>query len=102
MERGALRPVDVPGPIDAGVEQAADRLVTLGMSRMQIDEIKRTRVVPSAIRITAPAPGFVVARNLTAGGKIASGEELFRLPISGASGSSRTSWGVTRSMSGQG
>jgi Cu(I)/Ag(I) efflux system membrane fusion protein len=79
MERGALRPVDVPGPIDAGVEQAADRLVTLGMSRMQIDEIKRTRVVPSAIRITAPAPGFVVARNLTAGEKIASGEELFRI-----------------------
>jgi Cu(I)/Ag(I) efflux system membrane fusion protein len=79
MERGALRPVDVPGPIDAGVEQAADRLVTLGMSRTQIDEIKRTRAVPSAIRITAPAAGFVVARNLTAGEKITSGEELFRI-----------------------
>jgi multidrug efflux pump subunit AcrA (membrane-fusion protein) len=79
MERGALRPVDVPGPVDAGVEQAADRLMTLGMSRMQIDEIRRTRMVPTAIRITAPSAGFVVARNLTAGEKIASGEELFRI-----------------------
>jgi Cu(I)/Ag(I) efflux system membrane fusion protein len=79
MERGALRPADVPGPIDAGLEQARDRLLTLGMSRVQIDEIRRTRVVPSAIRITAPAAGFVIARNLTAGEKIASGEELFRI-----------------------
>jgi len=79
MERGALRPVDVPGPLDAGVEQAADRLMTLGMSRMQIDEIKRTRAVPTSIRITSPSAGFVVARNLTAGEKIASGEELFRI-----------------------
>jgi Cu(I)/Ag(I) efflux system membrane fusion protein len=78
-ERGELRPADVPGPIDAGVEQAVDRLLTLGMSRAQIDEIKRTHVVPSAIRITAPAAGFVIARNLTAGEKIASGEELFRI-----------------------
>jgi multidrug efflux pump subunit AcrA (membrane-fusion protein) len=79
MERGALRPVDVPGPVDAGVEQAVDRLMTLGMSRMQIAEIRRTRMVPTAIRITAPSAGFVVARNLTAGEKIASGEELFRI-----------------------
>jgi len=79
VERGARRPADVPGPIDAGVEQAADRLLTLGMSRAQVDEIKRTRVVPSAIRIIAPAAGFVIARNLTAGGKIAIGEELFRI-----------------------
>jgi len=78
-ERGARRPADVPGPIDAGVEQAADRLMTLGMSRGQVDEIKRTRVVPSAIRIAAPAAGFVIARNLTAGEKIAIGEELFRI-----------------------
>jgi RND family efflux transporter MFP subunit len=79
VERSARRPADVPGPIDAGVEQAADRLSTLGMSRAQIDEIKRTHAVPSAIRITAPAEGFVVARHLTAGEKIASGEELFRI-----------------------
>jgi Cu(I)/Ag(I) efflux system membrane fusion protein len=79
MGQGALRPSDVPGPIDAAVEQAVDRLLTLGMSRAQIDDIKRTRVVPSAIRITAPAAGFVVARNLTGGEKIASGEPLFRI-----------------------
>src|SRR5262245_58586186 len=79
LERSIQRPADVAGQPDAGVEQATDRLRTLGMSRAQIDEIRRTRMVPSAIRITAPAAGFVVARNLTAGEKITSGEELFRL-----------------------
>jgi len=79
LERSIQRPADVAGQPDAGVEQATDRLRTLGMSRAQIDEIRRTRMVPSAIRITAPAAGFVVARNLTAGEKIASGEELYRL-----------------------
>jgi Cu(I)/Ag(I) efflux system membrane fusion protein len=78
-EQRTLRPSDVPGPPDAGLEQATDRLLTLGMSKTQIEEIKRTRVVPSAIRLTAPAAGFVIARNLTASGKIAIGDELFRI-----------------------
>ena len=73
------RPADIHGRPDAGVEQATDRLRALGMSRVQIDEIKKTRKVPSAIQITAPTAGFVVARNLTAGERIVSGEELFRL-----------------------
>jgi len=79
MERGTQRPADVPGQPDAGVEQATDRLRTLGMSRTQIDEIRKTRIVPSAIRLVAPSAGFVIARNLTAGEQIVSGEELFRL-----------------------
>ena len=79
MERGTQRPADVPGQPDFGVEQASDRLRALGMPQTQIDEIRNTRTVPSSIRITAPAAGFVVARNLTAGEKIVSGEELFRL-----------------------
>jgi hypothetical protein len=57
--------VDVPRPIDAGVEQAADRLLTWGC-RGRNWKIKRTRVVPSSIRSRAAA-GFVIAGNLTAG-----------------------------------
>jgi Cu(I)/Ag(I) efflux system membrane fusion protein len=78
-ENGTRRPADTPGPPDAGLEHAAERLLALGMSRMQIEEIKRTRVVPSTIKIAAPASGFVLARNLTAGEKISSGQELFQI-----------------------
>ena len=77
-DEGTLRPADVPGPIGGGIDQAADRLRTLGMSREQIDEIARTRIIPSKIRITAPAAGFVIARTLAAG-RVATGEELFRI-----------------------
>jgi Cu(I)/Ag(I) efflux system membrane fusion protein len=61
------------------VQQATDRLLTLGMSRVQVEEIGRTRSVPPNLRITAPADGFVLARNLSAGEKIEKGTELFRI-----------------------
>ena len=77
-DEGTLRPADVPGPIGGGVDQAADRLRTLGMSAEQVAEIARTRVVPSKIRLTAPAAGFVLARTLAAG-RVATGDELFRI-----------------------
>jgi Cu(I)/Ag(I) efflux system membrane fusion protein len=79
LEQGTLRPADVPGTLAEGLEQAVNRLLMLGLSRSQIDEIRRTRAIPSSIRIVAPAAGFVVARNLTDGAKIANGEELFRI-----------------------
>jgi RND family efflux transporter MFP subunit len=83
VENGVLRPATAPGPAAtvaaANLESAADRLLTLGMSRPQIDEIKRTHAIPTTIKIAAPAAGFVIARNLTAGEKITSGEELFRI-----------------------
>jgi len=78
-ERGTPRPSDVPGFVDAGLQQATDRLLGFGMSPAQIADIKRTRVVQSAIRITSPASGFAIARSVTAGEKIASGQELFRV-----------------------
>ena len=83
VENGVLRPATAPGPVDtvaaANLESAADQLLTLGMSRPQIDEIRKTHVIPTTIKIAAPAAGFVIARNLTAGEKITSGEELFRI-----------------------
>jgi len=79
VANGTLRPADTPNPPDSGLEYAAERLLAIGMSRTQIEEIRRTRVVPPAIRIVAPAAGFVIARTLTAGEKIASGQELFQI-----------------------
>ena len=68
--------IDVAG---AGVQQALDRLLTLGMSLTQIEEIKRTRLLPPTMLITAPADGYVVARNASVGQRVASGDELYRI-----------------------
>jgi membrane fusion protein, copper/silver efflux system len=81
LERAA-KEVDGRGSIDiaaAGVQQNADRLLTLGMSSVQLDEIARTRQVPHAFTITAPAGGFVLARNITRGQKFGRGDELYRI-----------------------
>ena len=63
----------------AGVQQAVDRLLTLGMSSVQVEEIGRTRQVPANLRITSPAEGFVVARTISTGQKFDRGDELYRL-----------------------
>ena len=68
--------LDIAG---AGVQQALDRLLTLGMSVAQTEDIKRTRLLPPHMMITAPAAGFVVARNASVGQRIASGDELYRI-----------------------
>ena len=61
------------------LQQTADRLLTFGMSSVQLEEISRTRQVPSAIKLTAPAAGFVVARHASIGQKLAKGDELYRI-----------------------
>jgi len=73
---------DGPAAIDlagAGLQQTTDRLLTLGMSSEQIEEIGRTRQVPSTIRITAPDDGFVLARPVSIGQKFDRGNELYRI-----------------------
>ena len=73
---------DGPAQIDlvtAGVRQAVDRLLTLGMSSLQIDDISRTRQVPPTIKITTPTTGFVLARTVSAGQKFEKGDELYRI-----------------------
>jgi membrane fusion protein, copper/silver efflux system len=63
----------------AGVRQAIDRLLTLGMSSVQIEEIARTRQVPPNIMVNAPEEGFVLARNVSIGQKFERGDELYRI-----------------------
>lgn len=62
-------------PVDVLVE----RLRTMGVSRRQLDEVARTKVIPQAIRIDAPAAGFVLARSVTTGQTIDRGHELYRI-----------------------
>src|SRR4029079_12365293 len=81
MDTGTQRPMDTPGLTDSGVGQAADRLMTLGMSRAQIEQIKKTRLVPSSIRLTAPASGYVLSRSLTTG-RVEVGEAMFQTGVS--------------------
>jgi multidrug efflux pump subunit AcrA (membrane-fusion protein) len=81
LER-ARKAGDGPAQIElatAGLQQSTERLLTLGMSSLQIEEIRRTREVPPLIRITAPASGFALARNVSAGQKFEKGDELYRI-----------------------
>lgn len=82
LDRQAKSGADSPVALDvarAGSEQAVDRLLTLGMSRVQVEEIRRTRLVPPSVQVTAPAEGFVLARNVSTGQKLEKGTELFRI-----------------------
>jgi Cu(I)/Ag(I) efflux system membrane fusion protein len=64
---------------NASLAVAVDRLLTMGMSPLQIEEIRRTRVIPPYVLISAPTDGFVLSRNLSTGEKLDRGTEVFRI-----------------------
>lgn len=64
---------------NGALEFNIERLRNVGMSSFQLDEIKKTREIPLAIRILAPASGFVLARNVSPGLKFEKGAEWFRI-----------------------
>jgi Cu(I)/Ag(I) efflux system membrane fusion protein len=61
------------------VQQTRLTLRKLGMSEPQIEEIAKTRQATENIRVTAPATGFVVVRNIADGLKFDRGMEFFRI-----------------------
>jgi membrane fusion protein, copper/silver efflux system len=63
----------------ANIQQRVDQLQNLGMSVLQMEEIKRTREIPESIRILAPADGFVLSRNVSPGLKFEKGAEWYRI-----------------------
>jgi RND family efflux transporter MFP subunit len=82
LDRTSRKDADDQASIDlasTSVQQTMDRLLTLGMSSVQIEEIRQTRQVPPTVKITAPADGFVVARNISVGQKFERGHELYRI-----------------------
>ncbi len=56
-----------------------DVLRNLGMSEVQLEELKKTRQAAPAIRIVAPGTGFVISRTIAPGLKVDEGEELYRI-----------------------
>jgi len=63
----------------SSVTLATERLMTMGMSPLQMDDIKRTREQTTTVRMTSPVDGFVLARNVAIGQRFDAGLELFRL-----------------------
>ena len=61
------------------LKQAENTLRNLGMSEVQIKEIENTRVFAENITIRAPAPSFIIARNVSPGQRFEKGTEWYRL-----------------------
>jgi len=64
---------------NANLQQRNQQLHNLGMSSLQMEEIRRTRQFPDAIKIVSPADGFVVARNVSPGQKFERDTEWYRI-----------------------
>lgn len=57
----------------------SEKLQDLGMSRLQMEELRKTRLVPQKIRILAPIDGYVLARNVSLDQRFDRGEEWYRV-----------------------
>jgi RND family efflux transporter MFP subunit len=64
---------------NANIQQRTQQLQNLGMSLLQMEEIKRTRLFPESIKIVAPVDGFVLARNVSPGQKFERDTEWYRI-----------------------
>jgi membrane fusion protein, copper/silver efflux system len=67
------------GATASNLQQRNQQLQNLGMSQLQMDEIRRSRQIPETIKILSPANGFVLDRNVTPGQKFERGAEWFRI-----------------------
>lgn len=66
-----------PGALNLQI--AVERLRGLGMSDLQIEELRRSRQFAAHINIYSPATGFVIARNVSPGQRFDKGAELYRI-----------------------
>jgi len=64
---------------NANLQQRTQQLQNLGMSALQMEEIRRTRQYPDGIRIVSPVDGFVLARNVSPGQKFERDTEWYRI-----------------------
>jgi Cu(I)/Ag(I) efflux system membrane fusion protein len=65
--------------VNANIQLRTQQLQNLGMSTLQMDEIRQTRQIPDAIKIVSPVDGFVAARNVSPGQKFERDTEWFRI-----------------------
>jgi membrane fusion protein, copper/silver efflux system len=77
------RTVPFPGAVSkqgvSSLQGYSDRLRNLGMSDAQIKRIADTRQLPESIDITAPADGFILARNVSPGQHFDHAMEFYRI-----------------------
>jgi Cu(I)/Ag(I) efflux system membrane fusion protein len=77
------RTVPFPGAVSkqgvSSLQGYSDRLRNLGMSDTQIKRIADTRQLPESIDITAPADGFILARNVSPGQHFDHAMEFYRI-----------------------
>jgi RND family efflux transporter MFP subunit len=78
LKQGGVDETGQANPNSSVFEQRLQKLQDLGMSDLQIEEIRHTREVPKSIRILAPADGVVLARNISAGQKFERGADWYR------------------------
>jgi RND family efflux transporter MFP subunit len=63
----------------ANIQSYADALRNLGMSDVQIEQLAKTRQLTERILLTAPADGYLLARNVSLGQRFVKGSELYRI-----------------------
>ena len=61
------------------IRGAEENLQNLGMSKVQIKELSRTRRLTQDINIVAPVTSFVLTRNVSVGQKISRNDDLYKL-----------------------
>ncbi len=67
------------GPTVLSLQIAIDSLRSLGMSELQIEELRKTRQATSEINIYSPISGFVLARNISPAQRFDKGAEMYRI-----------------------
>jgi Cu(I)/Ag(I) efflux system membrane fusion protein len=77
-EGGAQAPAQIQAAKESS-QQALDRLLNLGLSQIQLEEIMRTREVPTDLKVYAPVAGIVLARNVSVGQRFDKNTEWFRI-----------------------
>jgi membrane fusion protein, copper/silver efflux system len=65
--------------VNANLQLRTQQLQNLGMSVLQMEEIRRSRQIPDTIKIVSPVDGFVVSRNVSPGQKFERDTEWYRI-----------------------
>jgi len=77
------RTMPFPGALSkqglSSLQGYSDRLRNLGMSDVQIQHVADTRQLPENIDVVAPADGFILARNISAGQHFEHNMEFYRI-----------------------
>ena len=65
--------------VNANLQLRTQQLQNLGMSTLQMEEIRESRQIPNTIKIVSPVEGFVVSRNVSPGQKFERDTEWYRI-----------------------